>query len=70
MDKETIQSLKAIEDIINDNIDKLIVKRDNAIDSEKYLYRYTTRKLEEALGAIHKAQDKINEKHVDFKLTD
>jgi hypothetical protein len=61
IDNETITLLKHLEARTNIAIDILITKRDECLPADKYTYRYITRKLEQALGAIHKAQDKVNE---------
>lgn len=60
IDKETTHMLAGLEVSINDAIDILIPKRDAAKPKDKYHYRYVTRKLEMALGEVHKALDKIN----------
>jgi hypothetical protein len=59
VDNETITLLKHLEARTNIAIDILIIKRDNCLPSDKYPYRYIIRKLEQCLGAIHKAQDKV-----------
>ena len=59
IDNETITLLKHLEARINIDIDILITKRDKCLPSDKYPYRYIVRKLEQCLGAIHKAQDKV-----------
>lgn len=61
VDQETKQGLQELEVLINFHIDNLIIKRDNCLPSDKYPYRYIARKLEQCLGAIHKAQDKVEE---------
>ncbi len=61
IDHETLTLLHNLEARTNTSIDILINKRDNCSLADKYLYRYIVRKLEKCLGAIHKAQDKINE---------
>jgi hypothetical protein len=61
LDIETRNALKAIEDIINDNIDKLIVDRDSCQSDLIKDYRYVTKKLEHALGMVHKAEERANE---------
>jgi len=70
IDLQTQTELASLEASINASIDTLIPKRDQASSEDRYLYRYVTKKLEVALGAIHKAQDKINYSIVDFKLDD
>jgi hypothetical protein len=62
MDAETYAILYELHKAINLAIDKLIVKRNNAFLREKYFYRYTSRKLEQALGCVGKALDKIEGK--------
>jgi hypothetical protein len=57
IDNETITLLKHLEARVNIAIDILITKRDSV--TNKQHYRYIIRKLEQALGAIHKAQDKV-----------
>jgi hypothetical protein len=61
VDNETLTLLSHLEARTNISIDILINKRDNCLPADKYLYRYIARKLEQCLGAIHKAQDKVNE---------
>ena len=61
IDNETKLLLSHLEARTNIAIDILITKRDNCLPSDKYPYRYIARKLEQCLGAIHKAQDKIND---------
>jgi hypothetical protein len=61
LDIETRNALKAIEDIINDNIDKLFVDRDSCQSDLIKDYRYVTKKLEHALGMVHKAEERANE---------
>jgi len=70
IDLQMQTELASLEASINASIDALIPKRDRAKPEDRYLYRYVTKKLETALGAIHKAQDKINYLSVDFKLDD
>lgn len=60
MDQETKQTLHQLSDILNDNLDVLIKKRDNAAPKDKYPYRYICRKLEIAIGSVNKALDKAN----------
>ena len=57
----TMKLLNDLEVLINDDIDQLIPKRENCAAQDKYSYRYIIKKLEVALGAVHKAQDKIKE---------
>jgi hypothetical protein len=57
IDNETITLLKHLEARTNIAIDILITKRDSV--TNKQHYRYIIRKLEQCLGAIHKAQDKV-----------
>lgn len=59
MDSETRAILHQLNNILNDNIDILIRKRNNAIPKDKYEYRYICRKLENAVGNINKAIDKF-----------
>jgi hypothetical protein len=61
IDHETLTLLANLEARTNISIDILINKRDECLTADKYLYRYITRKLEQCLGAIHKAQDKVKE---------
>ena len=70
IDLQMQTELASLEASINASIDALIPKRDQASPEDRYLYRYVTKKLEVALGAIHKAQDKIAEKTIDFSLED
>lgn len=42
-------------------IDVLIPLRQNAPNGDKQMLSYITKKMEVALGAIHRAQDKIDE---------
>jgi hypothetical protein len=59
IDEETRIWLVVLERDVNDIVDRLITKRDKCLPSDKYPYRYIARKLEQCLGAIHKAQDKV-----------
>lgn len=59
MDKETKQLLYQLSDILEDAVDKIIVKRDNSHSIEKYDYRYMTKKIEKAAINIRLAIDKI-----------
>jgi hypothetical protein len=59
IDNETITLLANLETRTNIAIDILITKREACLPSDKYPYRYIVRKLEQCLGAIHKAQDKV-----------
>lgn len=59
MDIATKARLDILEREINHQIDILIKKRDACEGNNKYLYRYVARKLEQALGFVHKAQEKI-----------
>ena len=77
LDIETRNALKAMEDMINDNIDHLIQSRNAAkaaidrdaeqlvVDNKKAAiyrdYRYVTKKLEHALGMVHKAEERAND---------
>ncbi len=73
IDVETIVILQELELAINKAIDKLIVKRQSAQtlkssqDKNVYFYRYICRKLEQALGYIHKAIDKVEYSKVEDK---
>lgn len=59
IDAETKQILIELEQAVNVGIDKLIKKRTVAIGSDIYFYRYLCRKLEQSLGYLHKAMDKV-----------
>lgn len=59
MDKETKQLLYQLSDILEDAVDKLVIKRENSKSIEKYDYRYTTRKIEKAAINIRMAIDKF-----------
>lgn len=59
MDKETKQLLYQLSNILEDAVDKIIVKRDNSDNVDKYDYRYTTRKIEKAAINIRLAIDKF-----------
>ena len=61
LDIETRNALKAMEDMINDNIDHLIQSRNAASPTLVKDYRYVTKKLEHALGMVHKAEERANE---------
>ncbi len=61
LDIETRNTLKAMEDMINDNIDHLIQSRNAAKPELVKDYRYVTKKLEHALGMVHKAEERANE---------
>ena len=61
IDNETKKELEWLEQTINFNIDILIPKREAAVNGIKHNYRYIIKKLEVALEAVHKAQDKIKE---------
>ena len=60
LDRETRNMLKALSDIINDNIDRLILERDMSNKQLTKDYRYVTRKLEHALGQVHLAGERAN----------
>ena len=59
MDNETKQLLYQLSNILEDAVDKIIVKRDNCPMIDKYDYRYTTRKIEKAAINIRLAIDKF-----------
>ena len=61
IDKETISILSNLESSINIAIDKLIKKRQEAFGRDIYFYRFICRKLEQMLGYVHKAMDKVEE---------
>ena len=52
------------EDEINDEIDALIEQRKEGNGD----LRYVIKKLEICIGALHRAQDKISYKMIEFKL--
>ena len=58
IDNHTRQTLHQLSDILNDNLDILIRKRENAAPQDKYLYRYICKKLEIAIGSVNKVLDK------------
>lgn len=60
--------LANLEADVNNKINILIKNRNSACGEEKYIYRYVTRKMEDILGSIHKAQDKIEKHSIYFKL--
>lgn len=68
MDTETKQALQMLNDQINDLIDKLIIKRDNCKLCHIRDYRYIIKKMEHAQGMVHKAQENVTYKEVEFKL--
>jgi hypothetical protein len=61
MNQSLTDELAFLERRLNLVIDTLIPLRDGADGSRKYKYRYVTRKMEVALGAVHLAQEKIDE---------
>ncbi len=61
LDIETRNALRAMSDIINDNIDRLILERDRSDKQLTKDYRYVTKKLEHALGMVHLAGERANE---------
>ena len=54
------------EDEMNNEIDKLIEQR--KVSADAAALRYVTKKLEICIGALHRAQDKISYKMIEFKL--
>lgn len=57
------QQLSHIRELINSEINRLIVLRDNCLPGEtKHSYRYSIRRLEAAIGEIKKAQEKLQNK--------
>ena len=60
MDSETKQLLYQLSDILEDAVDKIIVKRDSSKGtSESYEYRYSWKKVELAATFIRRAIDKF-----------
>ena len=59
IDPDIITQLTVLELSLNASIDSLIIKRDQAVD-DKMVYRYIVKKLENALGEIHKAEQRIS----------
>lgn len=60
IDQPIHQHLTELASLINHNIDLLVIKREAATQN-KYVYRYMVKKLEIALGSVHRAQDKMGE---------
>ena len=56
---EIISLLENISDKCNDAIDKLIIARQNCLDSRKQKLSYITKKLEVIVGAANKSLDKL-----------
>lgn len=59
--KSIRDELAFMERRINLVLDVLIPLRQNAPNGDKQMLSYITKKMEVALGAIHRAQDKIDE---------
>jgi hypothetical protein len=59
IDPDTSHDLNELEAKINILLDRLIIKRDEAIAKEKQAYRYVTNKVQQALTSINKALDRI-----------
>ena len=51
--------LQHVSDQCNDAIDKLIVTRQNCLDSRKQKLSYVTKKLEVIVGACNRSLDKL-----------
>jgi hypothetical protein len=60
LDDKTRLVLKQIENRINEAIDDLIILRCNCHPDMIKDYRYTVKKLEHALGMLHKARDRAD----------
>jgi hypothetical protein len=60
LDGKTRLVLKQIEDNLNEAIDDLIILRCNCHPDMIKDYRYTVKKLEHALGMLHKARERAN----------
>ena len=58
-DNEIIHLLRNVEMICNDAIDKLIITRQNCLDTRKQKLSYVTKKLEVIVGAANKSLDKL-----------
>ncbi len=58
-DNEIIQLLEEIAEKSNVAIDKLIIVRQNCLDSRKQKLSYVTKKLEVIVGACNKSIDKL-----------
>lgn len=58
-DIEISQLLQSIADQSNIAIDKLIVERQNCLDSRKQKLSYVTKKLEVIVGACNRSLDKL-----------
>ena len=59
MDQETKQLLYQLQDILEDAVDKLAAKRDNCASKDKYVYRYSCKKVQNAAISIRLAIDKF-----------
>lgn len=59
MDKETKQLLYQLSNILEDAVDKMIIKRDSSAVTDKYDYRYSCKKVENAAINIRLAIDKF-----------
>lgn len=64
IDPDTITDLQALDIVINAAIDRLIPKRDQAID-DKGTYRYIVRRLESCLGLVHRALDRVDQNNLE-----
>lgn len=60
-DNEINQLLQNISEQANIAIDKLIVTRQNCIDSRKQKLSYITKKLEVIVGACNRGLDKLDD---------
>lgn len=59
MDHETKQLLYQLSNILEDAVDKIMVKRDSSAATDKYDYRYSCKKVENAAINIRMAIDKF-----------
>jgi hypothetical protein len=59
IDPDTSHDLNELEAKINILLDRLIIKRDEALAKEKQTYRYVTNKVQLALTSINKAIDRV-----------
>lgn len=59
MDQETKQLLYQLSDILEDAVDNLAAKRDSCDGKDKYDYRYTCKKVQQAAINIRLAIDKV-----------
>lgn len=61
IDHDTSYDLNELEIKINILLNRLIIKRDEALSKEKQTYRYVTNKVQQALTAVNKALDRVGE---------